>query len=240
MSENVLAKLESEVGKQPWYIWAGALTGGGVVFWYVIKNRAAKAAATQTPTVAPGTSASADLNGMTVSDMAGLPYATEGYTSDSGPVDNYPVSSGTSGGNLGTTATTGTTSTSQGALVRPRFNSNTTKAYDTKYAQGVPIHASPDSSSQVVGYAAYASQVQITGSPVGGSNNFGTGNTTGSGLWFPVSNGYISAYDLVGFFPLAQTAANMGSGGISEFQHFLNFGNRNTVDQHAELYNLGA
>lgn len=237
MSENPLKSIESEIEKQPWYVWAGALGGGAVVFYYVMKQRASQAASAKTassnatPTTATNDTAAqnAALNGYDISSMAGLPYGDmSGYTSTSGPVDNYPMpSSGT--------PTPTTASGQQEGLVRPRFNSDTTKAYDTKFPQGVPIHSSPSSSSPVVSFAQYASQVAITGTPTPGSNNFGTNSTTGSGLWFPVSGGYISGYDLVGFFTLpAQNAMAQGSGG---FQSFLNAG-RNTVDVQSSLYGL--
>lgn len=245
MSENPLKDIEGKLEKQPIYVWIGALGAGAVVFWYVIKQRATKSAlntSAQSGMNASGTTGAADtnatLNGYDVSSMAGLPYGSlDGYGATSGyPVDNYPVPTS------GTPSPTSSPSGQQEGLVRPRFNSNTTQAYDAKFPQGVPIHQSPDASSPVVSFASYASQVAIQGPPVSGTNNFGKGSSVGSGLWFPVNGGYISGYDLVGFFTLptaSGTAMNTGSGGYDGFASFLNSG-RNTIGGHADMYGLSS
>lgn len=258
---NPLEKIESKLGKQPWYVWAGAATGAVLVLWYAARQQGAKAAQQSAATTTPNGA----LNGYDIANLAGLPY---GYTSDSGPVDNYPTSGGDTGpagpqgppgttgapgqpgpqGPPGTPGTPGQGQTGQQeGLVRARFNSATTTAWDTSHPQGVPIRSAPDGNASVVSYAQYASDIQLTGVPVTGGNNFNGGVTTNPGqggtLWFPVQGGYISGYDLAGTFFLpsggsSNSSTGQGSGGrASQFQSFLNQG-RNTIDQHAMMFGL--
>lgn len=217
--EGTLKNVEAAVAKQPWYVWAGALTGGGLVFWYVIKSRAAAATTTAT-TNTPATSQNSPLNGYDVSSMAGIPY---GYDPTSGPVDNYPPPS--------TTPPPATTPPTQQGLVRIRANVPGTAGYDKNNAQGVPIRAT--AGGNVTRYATFGSDVQLAGLPVTGPGNLPGGK--GSTIWFPIlGGGYISAYDITSIFtgnPPSSTGT--GNGGVSgEWQDGMNK-HRRTIDQHA-------
>jgi cytoskeletal protein RodZ len=248
---NPLQKIEQEVGKQPWYVWAGALTGAGVVVWYVLKNRAATSSTSSASSASQAAASNSTLNGYDVSSMAGLPY---GYTAGNGPTDNsaFPsFSNGTTSipylpagvnpiydpnGNLvgyqqAPASSTTPTSTTETGVVRTRNNSPASSAYDAKNAAGVPVRKTPGGA--VAGYASYGSELQITGAPVTGPSNFASG-ANGSTLWYPTAQGYVSAFDIINVLTgNLQQQTGTGTGGYpSDWQNHLN-SNRNTVDQRA-------
>jgi hypothetical protein len=66
--------------------------------------------------------------------------------------------------------------------------------YDKQIVGGVPIRKTPGATQQVR-LAPYGSSIQILGPAVSGGSNFGK-NKGGSTQWYPVSGGYISAFDI--------------------------------------------
>jgi len=232
--ENYLKKVEEEVKKHPWYL-AGALGAGGLVFYYVMKRRASAAAAAASSANSTGMTPAdqaALQNGYNMADMAGMPY---GYISDNGPTDNYPSPQ----------PPVPPPPTSQGqeeGMIRPRFSSSQTQNYDQSHPQGVPVDSQPGGAN--IGYAAFSSEVQISGPPVSGPSNFGSGQS-GSTIWWPVTfngqPGYISGYDILSVFTLPSSpnngTGNTGSGGGGYFESGWQLGlnsHRNTVDQFAD------
>jgi hypothetical protein len=86
-------------------------------------------------------------------------------------------------------------------IVRTRYNSNVTAGYDKQHSEGIPIRDSAGNTGKVIGNLAYGSTVNLTGKPVAGASNFaGTNNGAGSTTWVPVQGGYVSAYDLTGYY----------------------------------------
>lgn len=82
-----MEKLKGEFKKQPWYVWAGAASGAGVVIFFLVKERLA-ATAPAASSASNTASASDPLNGFNLSDMAGLPYGYENNPgSSSGTTD---------------------------------------------------------------------------------------------------------------------------------------------------------
>ncbi len=234
MAEDFLKKLEGEAKKQPWYVWAGALGAGGLIFYYVMKQRAAAAATASSSTHATNGMTPADQaalqNGYNMADMAGMPY---GYISGNGPVDNYPAPT-----QPAPPAPTPGQGQEEG-MIRPRFSSSQTQNYDQSHPQGVPVDSQPGGSN--IGYAAFSSEVQISGPPVTGPSNFGSGQS-GSTIWWPVmyngQPGYISGYDILSIFTLPSAPSNgtgnTGSGGGGYFESGWQLGlnsHRNTIDQ---------
>ena len=230
MAENVLEKAEGFMHNQPWYVWAGLLTGGGIVTWYVLKSRATKAASSSN-----ASAANADLtNGYDVASLAGIPYGyITGYTSGQGPTDNYPPTQ--------PPTTTPPPAKTEFGIIRAQDTKNPVygKVYDAKHS-GVPVRNAPGGSP--MGEAAWGSEVAITGDAVSGGDN---GN--GVRLWFPVTfngqPGYISVADIVsiigngGVPPHSLVShSGTGSGSIpSDWEIGLNK-YRNTVDQYHFAY----
>ena len=256
---NPLAALEKKVGHQPWYVWAGALTGGGIVVWYVLKNRAT-ATATAATNTQPATS-NAALNGYDVSSLAGMPYGQEGYSPGSGPMDNYPNSSGFPEVQSGTS-----TVPYLPPGVVPIFDSNgnligyqpstpttpTTPTPTTPTPQG-PNHPPTTGllgANVLVRDAKGVWEYEKKGSKSWLPINLPKGTTfaPGSqGRWWYVEPGSDIQYLLTSGtgppvtnsgYPVNSVGYNTGSGGApSQWQHHLNQG-RNTIDQHAEAMGL--
>ena len=221
--ENVLEKAEGFMHNQPWYVWAGLLTGGGIVTWYVLKSRASKAASTTS-----ASAANADLtNGYDVASLAGIPYGyITGYSSDQGPTDNYPPTQPPT--NTPPPAKTETGTIRAQDIKNPIYG----KVYDAKH-KGVPVHSTPGAGS-ILGEAAWNSSVAISGDPVTGADN---GN--GVKLWYPVTYNGQSAYIAVSDFASVNRSGTGSGGPPSDWEIGLNR-HRNTVDQyHAALIGSG-
>jgi hypothetical protein len=132
-----LEGLERKLGQQPWYVWAGAVSGAGVLGWLILKKRAAAAAAqSQQGYVTPGADQAAldaALNGVQLGNMAGVPY---GYQNSEGPVDNFPMptptptstpTSTTSGNSSnGSSSTSGNSSNGSSSNTIVQTNTNST------------------------------------------------------------------------------------------------------------------
>ncbi len=67
-------------------------------------------------------------------------------------------------------------------------------AYDKTNPPGVPIRSTPGGVQ--VGFAGYGSTVTAKGPAISGPNNVKEGS--GSNSWWPVENGFISGFDVVG------------------------------------------
>ena len=90
--------------------------------------------------------------------------------------------------------------------VRARGSNPAYYGWDKNEPQGVPLRKTPQGGS--AGYAAYGSNLTITGPGVQGTSNTPKG-VPGSTLWYPVQGGaYISASDVV--MPAAQTRTGTG------------------------------
>lgn len=212
MADNPLEKAEGFLKKQPWYVWAGAAIGAGLVGYYVIKRRAKPAT---TPAPASQATQGSALNGYQVDNMAGLPY---GYDVSSGPTDNFPAPTSTS---------TVNSATQEQGIVRTRNSNPALSAYDQNHPEGVPIRQTPGGTEEMS--VPYGSEVQLAGPPINGPN------MGGSSLWYPLSNGgYIGAVDITSIITGGQNPlTGIGNGGpSSDWQNTLN-PYRNTVDQHA-------
>jgi len=156
---------------------------GGIAAAYLVPRFLGKGGSVTDTTPTSGSAGTSGI-GLAIDPTTGLPYAVEGLV---------PSGAGTPPPLVG-----GTTTTSYTGVIRPIQKTGKAAQYDAKNPDGVPIHATPGGNE--VGKAAYGSQIKITGQPVNGPNNFGTGDTAGSTLWFPILfNGqaaYVSAYDI--------------------------------------------
>lgn len=88
---------------------------------------------------------------------------------------------------------TGQTQQILNALVRGKGSS------DGSNSAGVPLRLSPNDYT-TVGQVPFNAQIQLSGPPTNGQNNFNDGTPGGSTLWYPVTyggaSGWLSAYDI--------------------------------------------
>lgn len=197
MSSKVTELLTKETAGLPNWAWGLVVVGGaGVGYWFVRKNSSSTTAAGSTTTSATGATDTSQAGANAVSQPSDNGGSID-YSSQLGAGANpgSPVYIlGTSPGSSGSSPNPPVT---QSITIRQRQTSGPNAGYDKNNPGGVPIHQGTSGSSPTVGLQPFGSTVATTGPSVVGSTNSGSGSG-GSDYWYPIANGYISSWDVVG------------------------------------------
>jgi hypothetical protein len=188
-----LGKQTAGLPNWAWLLVVGAGIAAAIIIPKLI-NQGGSSASNPTDTSGTGL-------GLAIDPTTGLPYAVQGLV-PSGAM------AGTDGNTSSIPDTTGMTSTSTPQPVadtsvpaRQQPPTYSTRQNITSGAgagaTNVPVRQTPG--GQVIGSIGFGQRIRITGTPVSGPNNFGPKTPTGTGstLWYPVSGGYVSAFDVM-------------------------------------------
>lgn len=139
--------------------------------------------------------------GLSQSDIAGIPY------------DYLSGISGTSIASQPPTSTTTTTTTANSKLTtRNRESTGPFAGYDAS-SQGLPIRSAPDESSPIVSYIGYGANVTSTGAAISTQDSA----KGGTEYWIPVQGGYLASWDIA-------NAAIGGAGMVNDYFSGINVG----------------